>query len=302
MKSVLVTGNNGLVGQQVVEALLNEGYSVTGISTGKDSKCQHEMFKYISADLTRSTELEKIFRDNEFSHVIHLAAIAHAFKGRNISWSRYYRVNTMMSRQVFECAISAKIPIFFSSTVDVYGITNGVINENTEPKPIGPYGRSKYLAEKSLIGLDKHPYLIARFAPIYTEGDHHDMHRRYYISYPKLCYLIGDGMEYEFLYSKNAVNIILEWIKSPGTLRGIVNVCDAKRYNTKELIKVDKDNGLATMVFRIPKWLKRLMHISVNIVFCTNLFLKFTAYKIIFPMRFDSSKLNEILQKISDNF
>lgn len=113
MKSILVTGSNGLLGQQVVEALLNEGYSVTGVSTSKDGKCQHERFKYISADLTISEEVEKIFRDNEFSHVIHLAAIAHVFKGINISWSRYYRVNTMMSRQIFECASEANIPVFF---------------------------------------------------------------------------------------------------------------------------------------------------------------------------------------------
>lgn len=189
----------------------------------------------------------------------------------------------------------SKYPSVFSSSVDIYGITKGVIDENTEPKPIGAYAKSKYLAEKSLIEIAKQPYLIARFAPIYTEDDKRDIHRRYYISYPKLCYLIGDGMEYEFLSSKNAVNIILEWAKDPKNIKGILNVCDAKRYDTKELIRVDKENGLAHRVIKLPNWMKGLMNISVNIVFCKNPFLKFTAYKIICPMRFDHSRLNEIL-------
>lgn len=297
MKSVLVTGSNGMLGQEIVKALLNEGYIVTGISIEKDSKCQHERFKYISADLTRSTEVEKIFRENEFSHVIHLAAITHVFKEVNISWSRYYRVNTMMSHQIFECASLERIPVFFSSSVDVYGITNEVIDEDTEPKPIGAYAKSKYLAEKRLVELAKQPYLIARFAPIYTDENKEDIHKRYYISYPKICFLIEDRMEYEFLSSNNAVKIILRWVKSPETFRGILNVCDAKRYNTKELIRLDKENGLAYMVLKMPKWLKKLMHVSVNIIFCKNAFLKFTAYKIICPMKLDHKKLNEILQK-----
>lgn len=293
MKSILVTGSNGLLGEQVVKALLKEGYNVTGISIDREAKCKHKNFNYISVDLTRSKDVEKIFRDNEFSHVIHLAAIAHVIKGLKISWSRYYRVNTIMSRQIFECASKYKIPIFFSSTVDVYGIQTEEIDENTKPSPIGSYAKSKYLAEKSLIEVAEQPHLIARFAPIYTDDDHRDIHRRYYIRYPELAFLIDNGMEYEFLSSKNAVKIIKEWIKKPETYTGILNVCDKKRYNTKELIEIDKQKGLALRVLKIPVWLKRLIHISVDVVFFRAVFLKFTAYKIISPMKFKRSNVNK---------
>src|SRR4051794_2851593 len=110
MKSILVTGSNGLIGKKVVEALLKDGYCVTGISKGKDSKTKHDRFQYVSADLTQSMELDKIFNENEFSQVIHLAAIAHGIKGLNISWSEYYRVNTLISRNIFEYASLKKIP------------------------------------------------------------------------------------------------------------------------------------------------------------------------------------------------
>lgn len=296
MRSVLVTGSNGLLGNKVVSALLNEGYNVIGVAIDETAKCHHERFKYISADLTNSVITETIFKEYKFSHVIHLAAIAHSIKGIKIPWSKYYRVNTMMSRQVFDCASKDKTPIFFASTVDVYGIQDKTISEESEPHPIGSYAKSKIMAERSLTELAKQPYLIARFAPIYTDENYQDRHKRYYIRYPKLSYLIGDGMEYEFLSSENAVNLILKWVESPETINGILNVCDDKRYNTKELIKKDKKNGLANKVFWIPKWLKKIIHISVDIVFCKMPFLRFTAYKIICPMRFEHSRLKELLQ------
>ncbi|UJL45817.1 NAD(P)-dependent oxidoreductase [Virgibacillus sp. NKC19-16] len=290
-KSILVTGCNGMLGQRLVIDLLDAGYNVTGVSTSKNSACYHERFSYISADLTRISEVERIFNENKFSHVIHLAAIAHVFKGLNISWSKYYRVNTLMSRSIFEYASSASIPVFFSSTVDIYGTTKQIINEESNPHPVGSYAKSKLLAEKSLLEVASQPFLIARFAPIYREDNQRDIRRRYYIKYPKLCYLIGDGMEYEFLSVQNAIKMIVEWVKAPDTIQGILNVCDIERHNTKTLIDLDKKNGAAKKVIWIPEWMRKIMHVSVNILFYKKPFLKFTAYKIISPMRFERRKL-----------
>jgi nucleoside-diphosphate-sugar epimerase len=295
MKSILVTGSNGLLGKKITETLLHEGYFLTGVSI---EKIINDRFQYISANLTNVLEVEKLFNENKFSHVIHLAAIAHAIKGLNISWSKYYRVNTLMSRNIFGYASLREIPIFYSSTVDVYGITKGIINENTKPNPIGYYSTSKYLAEKSLEEVARQPYLIARFAPIYTDENKRDIQRRYYIKYPSLSYLIDGGMEYEFLSAKNVINIVLKWVKAPQSLKGLINVCDEKCYNTKELIMEDKEKGLARNVIKIPKWVKELMRLTINVVFGRNEFLKFSAYKIILPMRFDHKKLNRIFEEI----
>ncbi len=156
-KSILVTGCNGLVGQQVVKGLVSKGYRVTGVGMGTFNDFQASKFTYIAADLTRESEVAAIFEENVFSHIIHLAAIAHVKKGVDISWSRYYRVNTMMSRRIFELAARDRIPIFFASTVDVYGIKDGEITEDTNPNPIGHYARSKLLAEKALREVAEQP-------------------------------------------------------------------------------------------------------------------------------------------------
>ncbi len=247
-------------------------------------------------DLTNYKELQDVFQNNKFTHVIHLAAIAHSIRGIKISWSRYYRINTLMSKQIFELATEYSIPIFFSSTVDVYGIQEDVIDEQTVPNPIGFYGKSKVLAEKALVEIAKQPYLIARFAPVYTEANKKDIYRRYYIKYPKLAYLMNKGMDYEFLSSDLAISLIAHWVDNYESIHGILNVVDKSSHNTKKLLEKDMSNGNKPVVLKIPKSLYKLMILTVNMLFYKLPFYKFSAYKIFIPMRFDNGKLLKFLK------
>ena len=291
MKHIMVTGSNGMIGSQVVKKLLENGYRVTGISAESTSKVEHKNYSYISMDLTNYKELREVFQNNKFTHVIHLAAIAHSIRGIKISWSRYYRINTLMSKQIFELATEHSIPIFFSSTVDVYGIQEDAIDEQTVPNPIGFYGKSKVLAEKALVEIAKQPYLIARFAPVYTESNKKDIYRRYYIKYPKLAYLMNKGMDYEFLSSDLAISLIAHWVDNYESIHGILNVVDKSSHNTKKLLEKDMSNVNKPVVLKIPKFLYKLMILAVNVLFFKLTFYKFSAYKILKPMRFDKEKL-----------
>ena len=295
MKHIMVTGSNGMIGSQVVNKLLKKGYKVTGISAEPTSKIKHENYSYISMDLTSYPMLREVFENNNFTHVIHLAAIAHSIKGVKISWSRYYRINTLMSKQIFELASEQSIPIFFSSTVDVYGIQENVIDEKTVPNPIGFYGKSKVLAEKALIEIAKQPYLIARFVPVYTESNKKDIYRRYYIKYPKVAYLMNKGMDYEFLSLDIAIFVIAQWVDNYESMDGILNVVDKISNNTKKMLEKDFGNGVKPLVLNIPKFLYKLMILAVDILFYKLQFYKFSAYKILKPMRFDKRKLQKVL-------
>ena len=224
MENILVTGCNGLIGQEVVKGLLKEGFKVTGIDNRETSDFNSKNFSFIKLDLTSELELTKLFAMNDFSHVIHLAAIAHSIKGVKISWSRYYRINTLISRRIFQLASKKQIPIFFASTIDVYGIQTKIIDDNIVPNPIGHYAKSKFLAENALREIAQQPYLIARFAPIYSDNNRNDIHKRYYIRYPKIAYLFGDGVNYEFLHVDNVVRLVLKWVNVPERICGIINV------------------------------------------------------------------------------
>jgi len=293
MKHIMVTGSNGMIGSQVVMSLLDQGFMVTGISSDYKSEFEHKNYNYISMDLTNYVMLEKVFNTNNFTHVIHLAAIAHKLKGIKISWSRYYRINTIMSRQIFELASKKSIPIFFSSTLDVYGMQDNIIYENTVPNPIGYYAKSKFLAEKALIEVANQPYLIARFAPVYTNENKKDIYKRYYLKHPKLAYLINKGMDYEFLSSDLAVSVITQWVDKNINLCNILNVVDKQCHNTKKMLENDISNGDSPIVLRLPKILISFLVFAVNLMFYKFEFYKFSAYKILKPLKIDKGKLLE---------
>ena len=286
-KSILVTGSNGLVGQQVVKGLLEKGYNVVGLSIEKESKQQHERYRYISIDLTRSKEVERVFSSNKFSHVVHLAAIAHVIRGMKMSWSRYYRINTLVSRQIFECASNAQIPVFFASTVDVYGITKGNVTPETARNPIGEYAKSKFEAEKALTKICANsPYAIVRFAPIYFDNNSVDKRKRYYLKYPKISYRIGKGISYEFLNVNGAVQTIVSWVMSPNK-QTIGNVYDESPINTRDAIAQEQANGRANWVIIVPMWLLKCIRFGINAIFGKESYKAYMIAKLITPVAFE---------------
>ncbi|HHU05327.1 MAG TPA: NAD(P)-dependent oxidoreductase [Clostridiales bacterium] len=289
MSRVLVTGSNGLVGRRVVKALLDEGYSVLGIDSA-GSTLLHKNYVHIKIDLTNVLGVEEIFNSHDISHVIHLAAIAHKAGQGDLSWSRYYRINTLCAKTVFECAAARKIPVFFSSTVDVYGIAKGTVTAETRPQPIGYYARSKQLAEEALISICKDtPYTIARFAPVYSESAMRDIRKRYFLKYPKWCYLVGGGLSYEFLSVHNIARAVTEWVKGPQDQRTIL-LSDKKRIFTAELIKAEEKRGLKIKTLRLPLWPFKLLNIGARLVFGGQSHLGLMVSKIAFPLRITREK------------
>lgn len=251
MRYVLVTGSSGFVGQYVVRALLAAGFPVLGVSGSGGGAHTDARYLRKAVDLTDCLKLEKLFEDHPISHVVHLAAIAHVTKGMDDSWSRYYRVNTLAGKTLFKCAAARDIPVFFASTVDVYGVTRGEVTADTRPAPVGNYATSKYLAEEALRRICAR-FTIARFAPVYSDENRTDLRKRYCLRYPDLCYLIGRGKEYEMLSAENAAALAADWCRDPGAYRPVLNVCDRERLRTGELIDREKRQGRARHVLRIP--------------------------------------------------
>lgn len=293
MRYVLVTGSNGMLGQQVVRSLVDAGYNVAGISLKREPLYKHEKYLYFSLDLTKCLDVEKIFQEYEITHIIHLAAIAHTYRGMDASWSRYYRINTMCSKTLFKCADERNIPVFFASTIDVYGLTGAEVTEDTQPRPVGFYARSKHLAEEYLKKLGI-PYAIARFAPIYSDGDRKDIQKRLFLKYPSICYKMDK--EYEFLSTNKAVDIVLRWVDKPEQIKGIFNVKDEERHKSRDLILAEKSMGHASLVIHIPLLVVRLLEKTAAVLLKNNAMLSFKANKLLKPIRTDNKKIEACIE------
>ena len=148
-EKILVTGGAGYIGSHVVKMLGENDYQVTvldNLSTGfRDSVLFGE---FVQGDLADKHAMTELFDKHQFDAVIHFAgSIVVPESVRDPL--KYYDNNTANSRSLLELCQKYGVNNFiFSSTAAVYGMGKGEpLVENSELKPINPYGRSKLMTE-----------------------------------------------------------------------------------------------------------------------------------------------------------
>lgn len=154
MKRILITGKNSYIGSRFQEWLAKhpDKYKVDAISL------RDESWK------------EKDF--SEYDVVYHVAGIAHR-KETKENRELYYKVNRDLAYEVAKKSKQDGIKQFiFLSTMSVYGLESGVIDEHTPLKPKSNYGKSKLQAEELIKPLEDDSFKIAILRPpmVYGKG------------------------------------------------------------------------------------------------------------------------------------
>lgn len=153
----LITGITGFLGPHLAKQLISEGHKVFGLLRGtrgseqeiKDLLTDNEFDKitFLYGDLVHFRTMDKVFKENKFDVVFHLAAQTHpptSFKDPIGTWE----ANVMGSINLMTC-LSDHQPdchFIFCSTVEVYGnegIDERKITETNTIWPANPYGASK---------------------------------------------------------------------------------------------------------------------------------------------------------------
>lgn len=282
--AILLTGASGMLGRRAARALCERGHRVIGVDLAP-AQCDHPNYTHVQCDLTRPGEVSKLFDAHPVDRVCHLAALAHVTNETDLGWNRYFRLNVLISHHIFENAGKRGIPVFFSSTVDVYGMNPLTISEDTPVDPVGGYARSKALAEKRLCELmGKTPFMVARFAPIYTEDDHHDIQKRYYLKYPGIAFQVGRGTQYHFLAIARAIEVICAWTDREKAPRGAAIFADEEVLDSRWLIKREKAEGRAKVNIHLPEFVRRLGLAAAKL--CPTM-LRLNVTKVLRPQRFD---------------
>lgn len=250
--TVLVTGASGMIGRHLVKGLLDKGYSVIGLARREtELRAENKNYKPYVVDLADRGALEKIFANNNITHTIHLAALAHTKDVIDLSEAAYRQANVINAQNVFEVAKDTNI--LFISTVDVYGFTKGVVAGETEVNPISIYGKTKAEAEE-ILRKQGGKFNIYRFSPVYTEEVKRDIQKRYYLKYPDWAYIIGKGSEYEVLNIKKAVQEMVDWVATePNSMIRVIK--DENRLETIKVIEQERKEGRAKHVLYFPRWM-----------------------------------------------
>ena len=152
MNTVLITGGAGYIGSFVNKKLTKEGYKTVvldNLSRG------HEEFvkwgKLYVGDIEDRDLVKRIISSHGIKSVVHLAA--YAYVNESMTRPEAYWENNFAKTLNFiqQCADSRIQNFVYSSTCAVYGIPSvKIIKENECPRPINPYGASKYAAELAL--------------------------------------------------------------------------------------------------------------------------------------------------------
>ena len=172
MKSILITGGCGYIASHTCLLLLNKGFTVyttdscvnsspkslqnvLRISILRNSEYEGKLH-FFKGDIREKETLRNIFliaqkNNQKINSVLHFAglkSVLDSLKKPLEYWQNnvYGTINLLDVMTEFECKT-----IVFSSSASIYGFSgNHLVDENSEVKPVTPYGMTKYVIEKFL--------------------------------------------------------------------------------------------------------------------------------------------------------
>jgi dTDP-4-dehydrorhamnose reductase len=148
MKTLLITGANGLLGQNLIKALGRE-YEISGLDLQDRPFSGKGLCAYHQADITRPSELKTFFSQYHPDFIINTAAMTHVDRCET-EREKADLINHQAVRFLLEAA-GEKTRFVQLSTDYVFNGRNGPYADGDPPDPIGFYGETKLLAEKAVL-------------------------------------------------------------------------------------------------------------------------------------------------------
>jgi len=258
MKTILVTGAAGMIGSNLVHALLREtDHKVIGLddfSGGSDFNLPDEgdRFKLYIGDICDSRVLSNIFMNSKRIDIIYHAA-AYAAEGLSPFIRRFnYTNNLVGTASIVNSCIEHEVEklVFFSS-IAVYGKPWGdfPFKENDILCPVDPYGIAKYACEMDIrVAGEQHglDWVIVRPFNVYGERQNiTDKYRNvfgiwFYNYLNKLpLQIYGDGnQKRSFTYVKDIMYPLIALGELPECSRQIYNLGNDHSYTINEALLI----------------------------------------------------------------
>lgn len=189
---LLVTGGAGFIGSHLTKKLLEENHVVCCVDNFNDyydPSIKHDNvkpflddknYKLYECDIQDSDALKKIFAEENFESVIHLAARA-GVRPSIVEPDLYSRVNVIGTTNLLDLSKDRGVKQFvFGSSSSVYGINSKVpfSEDDLVDKPISPYAATK-IAGEMLCHVYHHLYGLRvtslRFFTVYGPGQRPEM-------------------------------------------------------------------------------------------------------------------------------
>jgi len=247
----LITGGAGFIGSHVARHCLALGHEVTVLDdlSGGFADQVPAGARFVQGSVTDPALVQRLFEEQSFTYVYHLAA--YAAEGLSHFIRRFnYTNNLVGSVTLINEAVKHGVKCFvFTSSIAVYGANQLPMREDLTPQPEDPYGIAKYAVELDLhaahemFGLD---YVI--FRPHNVYGENQNIGDRYrnvigifmnQIMQGQPMTIFGDGEQTRaFSYIDDVAPTIANSVNVPAAYNEIFNIGADQPYTVNYLAKV----------------------------------------------------------------
>ena len=255
-KKITIIGGSGFVGTNLCAALLQSEYDFEILDLRQSNQFPE---KTKIADVRK---LESLRENITGDIVINLAAV---HRDDVDDLREYTRTNVEGAANIAQvCSEKAIYKIIFTSSVAVYGFTEGPTGENGKINPFNEYGRSKFAAEEVFRSWNKEDgrkLIIIRPTVVFGEGNRGNVFNLLNQIASRKFVMIGNGENKKSLaYIDNIVAFLLHCVQSDRGY-GLYNYVDTPELTMNELVQHVRFKlfGLSNVGIRIPKWLGMLV-------------------------------------------
>jgi len=178
-KRILITGSNGLLGQKLVELLVQKSdVQVIATARGENRLTSSVGYQYHALDITKPEEVRAVFAITQPDAVIHTAAMTNVDQCESEK-EACWELNVKAVEYLVDACRECDAFLVHLSTDFIFDGADGPYDETAEANPLSFYGWSKYAAEKAIINSGRFAapirWAIARTVLVY--GIAHDMSR-----------------------------------------------------------------------------------------------------------------------------
>ncbi len=212
MKTILITGSNGLTGQKIIYALRGkEGIRCIATSKGDNRTKAKDGYEYESLDITNRKEINDIFSKYNPDVVINTAAMTNV-DACEIQKEECRRMNVDAVAYIIEASKKHNTHFIHLSTDFVFdGMKGSAYSETDEPNPESYYSQSKYDGELLLQKSDL-KWTIIRTIIIYGVVD--DNKRSNLVLWTK-----------NSLANKQTIKVITDQFRAPTLAEDLADAC-----------------------------------------------------------------------------
>ena len=166
MKTILVTGSNGLLGQKITERIIEtKQFNLVATSKGANRYPVKEGYTYAEMDILNPDQVLQVIKKFKPDAIIHTAAITNVDTS-HVQPELAHELNVVAVQNLAEIAASDNIQFVHLSTDFIFDGAAGPYDEEAEPNPLSHYGKTKLEGELVVKSSNAH-WVIIRTILVY---------------------------------------------------------------------------------------------------------------------------------------